>query len=265
VETDLLVRSVSMGDGAGKRRKHSRWTDEEEVELRRLWGTARDSVVAAMIGKTTKAVREKATSMGLRSEKGLRVGCRSGAVAHPWTYDEDLVLIKNVGHLSIFEMMERLSRRSRVAIERRCYELGFPPTQGTYSRLQIERDTGYDWRQIRRARDAINQTWKRYGLRKYMVTFDQVEAIIEYLKNERRKWSLRYDLDACRSCGTSEDGERHRHSGQGLCKRCWDLRRHARKNIVSAISNGRAVLLTEEVWRAYIFDGEDLPTLVLAL
>ena len=212
--------------------------------------------MAAGIGKTTKAVRDKASALGLREEKGKRAGCRPGNVTYPWGRDEDLVLVKNVGHLNIFELMEQLPRRSRVAIERRCYELGFSPAQGTYSRLQIEQDTGYDWRQIKRARDALGQNWKRYGLRKYMITFDQMQDIVEYLKTETRKWSLQYNLDSCRRCGASGDDERCRHSGDGLCKRCWDFRRHARKSIVSAIRGGRAVLLTEDIWKDCIFDGE---------
>ena len=235
-----------------KRRKHSRWTKDEEARLRELWGTTRDSEVAAVIGKTTKAVRDKATALGLREEKGKRASCRNGSVTYPWTREEDLVLIKNVGHLNIFELMDNLPRRSRVAIERRCYQLGFSPSQGTYSRLQIEQETGYDWRQIRRAKEALGQSWKRYGLRKYMITFDQVQEIIKYLGTEKRKWSLQYGIDACRRCGQSGDSERRRHSGDGLCKACWDGRRHARKSIVSALQGGSAVILSEEVWINYL-------------
>lgn len=198
----------------------SHWTDEELTKLRDIWGTMRDADVAQALGKTISVVRFKATSLKLREEKGLRAGCRPGRITYPWTREEDLVLIKNVGHLSIFELLELLPRRNRVAAERRCYELGFSPTQGTYTRGKIERDTGYDWRQIRRARDAIGQVWKRYGIRKYMISFEQVQDIIEYLRTEKRKWSMQYDLDNCIKCKTSGTGERDRHSGDGFCKRC---------------------------------------------
>jgi hypothetical protein len=241
-----------MADGTPSKR--SRWTSEQESILRKLWGTQRDSKLAEVLGKTVKSVRSKATEMNVRAEKGLRTVCRSGRVTYPWQSDEDLVLVKNVGHLSIFELMNLLPRRNRLAIERRCYELGFSPTQGTHTRLQIERETGYDWRQIQRARDALGQVWKRYGTRKYMITFDQVQDIIEYLRTETRKWSMHYDLDQCLLCGASGAEERTRHSGDGLCKRCWDFRRHGRVQVLDALRKGRMMILTEEIWHAYIRD-----------
>jgi hypothetical protein len=225
--------------------------------LRELWGTRRDSEIAVELGKTVGAVRFKASALNLREEKGRRAGCRPSAVTYPWSSDEDLVLLKNVGHMNIFELMENLPRRNRDAIERRCYELGFTPTQGTYTRLQIERQTGYDWRQIQRARDALGQTWKRYGLRKYMITEDQMIQMVEYLATEKRKWSLQYGLDKCRECGNSGDTERSRHSGDGLCKRCWDFRRHARDSVVTALVQGKGVLLTEDFWRVHLCDDDD--------
>jgi hypothetical protein len=249
-----------MGKTESGRRKLARWTDREEKLLRDLWGTCRDSQIAATLGKTVSSVRFKAGAMGLREEKGRRAGCRPGRVTYPWNKDEDLILMKNVGHLNIFELMEQLPRRNRLAIERRCYELGFSPTQGTYTRLHIERETGYDWRQIKRARDALGQNWKRYGFRKYMITFDQVQEITEYLRDEKRKWSLQYGLDKCRACGASGDAERDRHSGDGLCKRCWDFRRHTREAVLLSIERGKSVILTEDIWYAYIRDedGRDI-------
>lgn len=246
-----------MGKATPIRRKRARWTDEEEKKLRELWGTCRDSQIAALLGKTVSSVRFKAGTMGLREEKGRRAGCRPGRMTYPWDKEEDLILMKNVGHLNIFELMEQLPRRNRLAIERRCYELGFSPTQGTYTRLQIERETSYDWRQIKRARDALGQNWKRYGFRKYMITFDQVQDITEYLRDEKRKWSLQYGLDKCRQCGVSGDRVRDRHSGDGLCKRCWDFRRHGRAEILVLIEKGKSTILTEDIWYAYIRDEEE--------
>lgn len=246
-----------MGEPAPKRRKHSRWTKAEEKRLEELWGTMRDSEVAAIIGKTTQAARRKAVALGLMDDDGVAEDQSSSTSL--WTDAEDLILVKNVGHLNIFELMELLPGRSRVAIERRCYEKGFSPSQGTYSRLQIERETQYDWRQIQRAKEALGQTWKRYGLRKFMISDEQVQEIIDYLATEQRKWSLQYGLDECRKCGHSGSDDRSRHSGDGLCKRCWDGRRHARKSIVTAIKRGQAVRLTEEIWRECIVDdGESL-------
>lgn len=237
--------------------KRTKWTEEELQRLRDLWGTMRDSEVAEALGKTVSVIRFRASVLRLREEKGRRAGCRPGRVTYPWSKDEDLILVKNVGHLSIFELLDLLPRRNRVAIERRCYELGFTPTQGTFTRGKIERETGYDWRQIRRARDAIGQTWKRYGLRKYMITDDQVHEIIEYLKNEKRKWARQYNIDMCIRCGISGDKERERHSGDGLCKGCWDQRRHYRSWILLVLKLDRYISLNEETWNIFACDDQE--------
>ncbi len=202
------------------KRTRSHWTDDESRLLRSLWGTLKDQDVANRLGKTISCVRTKATSMNLREEKGKRAGTQSGEVTHPWSKDEEKILFRNVGHSSIFELMEMLPSRTRASIESRCRRLGFSPTQGTLTRCGIERETGYDWRQIKRARDALGQSWKRYGVRKYIISEDQVNDITEYLKTESRQWSRSWNLDHCRKCPSAGTSDRERHSGDGLCKKC---------------------------------------------
>lgn len=250
---------VDIGSAITNKVKRLRWTPQDESLLRKLWGTKNDSEVAELLGRTTKSVQIKASEMKVRAEKGLRASCRSGQVTFRWTPEEELILVKNVGHLSIFELKDLLPRRTRTAIERRCYQLGFSPTQGTNSRLQIEQETGYDWRQIRRAADALKQTWKRYGSRKYMITFDQVQDIIEYLKNETSKWSIHYGLDCCRLCGIAGKDSETRHVNDGLCKKCYDFRRHNRLRIVDAMRRGRMMVLTEQVWIEFVCDEPAVP------
>lgn len=224
------------------------WTDVEVTRLREIWGTMKDAEVAKELGKTVSGVRLKATALKLREEKGKRAGTRSGEVTYPWSKVEEMLLLKNVGHSSIFELMELLPNRTRASIESRCRRLGFSPTQGTYTRCGIERETGYDWRQIRRARDAIGQAWKRYGVRKYIISEEQVDEIIDWLKNETRKWSKQWDLDACRKCGASGTSERERHSGDGLCKQCWDRRRYIRNISIKSLNQGKLTTLTPDAW-----------------
>jgi hypothetical protein len=65
---------------------------------------------------------------------------------------------------------------------------------------------------------------------------------------------MHYDLDQCLLCGASGAEERTRHSGDGLCKRCWDFRRHGRVQVLDALRKGRMMILTEEIWHAYIRD-----------
>lgn len=228
--------------------RRSVWTEEELKKIEELWGTMKDADLASLLGKTVSMVRFKATKLGLREKKGKRAGCIKGKVTYPWSKDEDRILVSNIGQLSIFELMSLLPKRNREAIERRCYEMGYSPAQGTYTRAMIEKETGYDWRQVKRAKEALNQTWKRYGIRKYMITDDQRIDIIEYLKNEKRKWARHYDLDACIKCGASGSSERERHSGDGLCKRCWDARRHKRKKIINDLISGRYNIVTNDFW-----------------
>lgn len=234
---------------AKKGSRRGSWTDVEVARLRAIWGTMKDAEVAKDLGKTVSGVRLKATALRLREEKGKRAGTRSGEVTYPWSKVEEMVLLKNVGHSSIFELMELLPNRTRAGIESRCRRLGFSPTQGTYTRCGIERETGYDWRQIRRARDAIGQVWKRYGVRKYIITEEQVDDIIEWLKNETRKWSKQWNLDACIKCGAHGTSERERHSGDGLCKRCWDFRRYIRKITVRSLVENNSMSLTQDLWK----------------
>lgn len=224
------------------------WTDEQLARLQDIWGTMKDADVAAALGKTISSVRLKATTLKLREQKGKRAGTRSGAVTSPWSRDEEMVLIKNVGHSSIFELIDMLPGRTRAAIESRCRRLGFTPTQGTFTRCGIERKTGYDWRQIKRAKDALGQVWKRYGIRKYIISEEQYDEIIEYLRDEPQKWSKLWNLDACIKCGTSGRSERERHSGDGLCKADWDARRYKRGVALKSIIDGRVVPLTKESW-----------------
>lgn len=230
--------------------KRNPWTTAELDKLKELWGTMRDSEVAASIGKTISSIRIKATILNLRAQKGKRAGTRSGEVTSPWTKEEEMVLVKNVGLCSVFELMEMLPRRTRAGIESRCRKLGFSPTQGTFTRLGIERETGYDWRQIRRAKDAIGQVWKRYGIRKYIITEDQLDDIIEYLKNETTKWSKQWDLDGCRQCGVSGTADSDRHSGDGLCKKHWDKRRYVRKTVSKSLLDGKLSPLTIDIWKS---------------
>ncbi len=205
---------------AKQSRKRVTWTDAESARLREIWGTIKDADVAKELGKSLSSVRIRATVLNLREEKGKRAGTQSGDITLPWSKEEEMLLIKNVGHSSVFELMEMLPNRTRAAIESRCRRLGFSPTQGTFTRCGIERETGYDWRQIKRARDAVGQSWKRYGVRKYIISEEQVFEITEYLRTETRKWSKSWNLDACRVCNASGASERDRHSGDGLCKKC---------------------------------------------
>ena len=226
--------------------KKSIWTESEISKVRELWGTMKNVDLAVSVGKTISALTYLATKLNLRQEKGYRAGGCKHIPCRRWTNREHKILIDSIGHLSTSEIEKRLPGRSWHSIETKCYDLGYSTTQGTFSCAMIEKETGYDWRQIKRARDRLGQTWKRYGKRKFIITEDQRDDIIEYLKCEVKKWSIKYDLDACIKCGASGLGPRDSHAGDGLCKRCVDARRYERHRIVELLKNNQLVEISIE-------------------
>jgi hypothetical protein len=222
-------------------KKSNRWSDEDKKTIRELWGTCKNAELAKILNKTVSSVNYQATVLNLRQEKGYRSGGRAGIACRRWTNREQKILIDSIGHLSIVDIEKRLPGRTRSSIETKCNQLGYCATQGSFSRADIERDTGYDWRQIKRARTALRQEWKRYGKRKFIVTEDQRDDIVEYLKEETNKWCKKYNLDGCINCGATGTATKERHAGDGLCKKCLDHRRYDRAQIIKHLENNKLV------------------------
>jgi hypothetical protein len=236
-------------------RKIKRWSPEEESILRKIWDSTPYSKIALSLGRTAAFIKMKAASIGLSpkiKEKFTPYGLDS--IKLKWQQSEDLILLKNAGHLNLSELSAILPKRTKLAIKQRCRFLGFAPNQGTYTCAQIVRETGYDSQQIFRARDGLGQAWKRYGEKSFMISFDQVQDIIEYLKNESRKWSHHYNLTKCVNCGSSNQKKISKHASDGLCKVCFDRRRFDRDKLVKMIKNEKVVIISKSIWLNMIRD-----------
>lgn len=147
-------------------------------------------------------------------------------MARPWTSTEDYRLLQGAGSNG-WAWLRRKSGpsylypnapryRSKAAVANRLYRLGVQGvTQGVFPLNRLAKDTGYHPAQLERARDALNQKWKRLGSGPYLITADQREALIDWLGQDYWVKSLR--LYACVRCGTSKRD----HRSMGLCSRCY--------------------------------------------
>lgn len=151
----------------------------------------------------------------------------------PWTKQEDNVLIENADSAYI---TSKLPGRSLEAIRKRARELGFFLFQGTWTLQKICRETGYNWKQVQRAKKSLKQAWKKESGGKssrFVIQDWQVDAIVEFLANEKTPfcgtrrdgtpfpksaWSTHFDR--CQRCGTQGTKTTQRHAGRGLCFLC---------------------------------------------
>lgn len=153
-----------------------------------------------------------------------------------WTKKEDRALLDGIGVFSIAWFRRQAGKtgdypsaplRSAAAIyNRACLILGPGGlTRGTHSLKGAERETGYTRDQILRAQRALGQKWKRLSARgHYLITFEQLDEIVEWLKHDY--WCCPLRLYGCTNCGD----DRHPSRGNGQCPKCyWRLRRLARR------------------------------------
>jgi len=159
-----------------------------------------------------------------------------------WTEQEIKQLRWHLGHKS-FASIGRLLERSPNAIKCKTNELGIKASRSTYSLSDMIRLTGYNWKQLQKARDALKQRWGRVNTRngKYRITYEQFEALAEYLGRpapyltllgfEVDMWAPKWHLNACTNCGKGSRDMQERHYALGLCYTCWyQLKEHPQTN-----------------------------------
>lgn len=134
-----------------------------------------------------------------------------------WTKEQEMDLFNGVS-ISGISWFERHCGRTRDAIKaklRREYgEGGF--TRGAYTFWELARVTGYSRCQLKRAQNALGQKWKRLGPRgAHIITEEQLEELVAWLAHDY--WSATLRRYGCAWCAT----ERRRHTGGGLCERCY--------------------------------------------
>ena len=148
-----------------------------------------------------------------------------------WTKAEDNLLFDYAGGATRDRLLQLLPGRSWKAIKSRSRTLGIDVWQGTWTMARIIKETGYNWKQVKRARLALGQKWRRAKSRKvradgkggtrYVISDEQFEEIVDFLQEGRDlvflsrygqptvRWS-RYH-DRCVVCGTNGTAPNQRH------------------------------------------------------
>ena len=78
------------------------WSEQDVDTLRRLHGTQPTAAVATLLGRTVKAVHEKAIKLGLRH--------RQWGAKRSWTAEERAYVLQHYGPKTIRELAAHLGR-----------------------------------------------------------------------------------------------------------------------------------------------------------
>ena len=132
-----------------------------------------------------------------------------------------------VGARGLTWLLSRVARTRNAVYARARIEFqkgGF--TRGAYTLSGLKRETGYTREQLLRARDALNQKWRRTRPRgAYLIQHEQMEDIVAWLQHDY--WCKPLRLYACIQCGTKEERPR----GLGLCTPCYNVYRGATRRL----------------------------------
>lgn len=110
---------------------------------------------------------------------------------HPvWTKEMDWKLLDMIGARPYNSIAKELGK-SVEAIRKRAKALGSPLDRGTTTLRELARQTGYDRHQLRRAKKALKQSWKRATTRKLLITTEQAHELIAFLANDKWKGRAR--------------------------------------------------------------------------
>lgn len=180
-----------------------------------------------------------------------------GCITGPrWTQAEKDKLQAMAGAITRRSLRVAFPDRTYEAVLRMASRLGFTLHQGTWTLRRLMDETGYNQKQIFRARDELRQHWMRTdykdrshlvdGVRRggtrYLISDEQALAIIDYLKDEhkrykytsrhgtpRLRWAKGYDC--CQDCGTTK----RPHYGKGCCQPCLKLRKRGVVNVAAVL------------------------------
>lgn len=154
-------------------------------------------------------------------------------MAKRWSKDDDRALFMGLGAYGTEWFKPRVGRsydykgaptqRTTKALYGRVRRLcdGGGLGRGAISLRQLRMTSGYSDCQILRAREALNQKWKRINPGgAYIITEEQAEDVLSWLKNDY--WAPILRIYACVDCGT----RKHKHRSLGHCEECyWVLRK----------------------------------------
>lgn len=147
-----------------------------------------------------------------------------------WTKEEIRFLKRHLGREPVDWIAKRL-RRTPNAIWCKANDIGISPSDFSHALVDIIRDTGYNWKQILKAKKELKQKWKRRKKKKgsrYYITEDQKQELLRHLAKPGPKypsqgptksdiWSPSLHIHRCLHCGTNEKP----HHSLGLCETCF--------------------------------------------
>ncbi len=151
-----------------------------------------------------------------------------------WTAEDIKLLKRWIGRQPIDRLAEVL-RRTPNAIWCKAYQLNLVIANYSYSLTDLIYDTGYNWKQIKKAKDELRQIWKpeqKQGAgSRYYVSKEQKEELLRHLakpglkRKDAMYWAPKFHISSCLHCGTKE----RKHHSHGLCEKC--LKRVVRHTI----------------------------------
>lgn len=152
-----------------------------------------------------------------------------------WTKEESARLMRLVGESTAQELVAEFPGKSWQAIKAKARRLGFSPFQGSWTLTRMIEETGYNWKQLGKAREALGQVWaesgaprsaKRGGHRpRFVITDEQVQELLAHLATAtRRRWGTSRDgastWDCCQVCGATGGTPMAEHDYGGWCRGC---------------------------------------------
>ena len=106
------------------------------------------------------------------------------------------------------------------------------------SKAKFMKLTGYNWRQVEKAKEALNHTWETKPVG-WEISTKQQEELLNFLSappthitlkgSEVDQWAPLLNIDNCKECGTSGTQRNSRHYAKGLCVGCY-MRQYRSKN-----------------------------------
>lgn len=158
----------------------SKWTSEHVDFLRKNCSALNSRKLAAALGRTQGAV--------LRFMEKHDIP-RSPVRGKPWTTEEIFTLEAELEHKTAAQVAKILSR-SIHSVRAKMVELGLKQLSDSFSLKGAAAYTGYDVRQLLRARQALNQKWGKVynkGRFQFVITSNKLDKLCNYLKTEKKQ------------------------------------------------------------------------------
>lgn len=142
----------------------------------------------------------------------------TGKYTKPWTKEEELILLQGVGANGLVWIMKKTGRTKKAIYAKLRDMTGNGGlTRGSFTLIKACKFTGYSACQLKRARDALKQKWKRTSKNgSYFITEDQIEECTDWLGLDY--WGVKYHLYKCVWCYKKD----YKHIFHGLCLKCFN-------------------------------------------